>query len=123
MKRSSYRKIKETSRLLEISKKLKTEDMLFLYNNLNAHSRTLISELVYNVLYNTKVLNLSEKTVKKLRKVIYPHKTEFEAIALKTKPELKKNKIMKKQIGGGVFTSLALSLAPVILGLLANKVK
>ena len=97
--------------------------MLFLYNNLNAHSRTLISELVYNVLYNTKVLNLSEKSVKKLRKVIYPHKTEFEAIALKKKPELKKNKIMKKQIGGGVFTSLALSLAPVILGLLANKVK
>ena len=30
---------------------------------------------------------------------------------------------MKKQIGGGVFTSLALSLAPVILSLLANKVK
>ena len=92
MKRSSYRKIKETSRLLEISKKLKTEDMLFLYNNLNAHSRTLISELVYNVLYNTKVLNLSEKSVKKLRKVIYPHKTEFEAIALKKNPELKKTR-------------------------------
>ena len=97
--------------------------MLFLYNNLSAHSRTLISELVYNLLYNTSILNLSEKTVKKLKKVIYPHKKEFEAIALKKTSEFKKNKIMKKQIGGGVFTSLALSLAPVILSLLANKVK
>lgn len=123
MKGKERKRIEETGRLLNIAKRLKNEDMLFLYNNLSSHSRNLMSELVFNVLYNTNALKLPPKSMKRIRKVLSPYRKEFEVIALKETPEPKKNKIMRKQIGRGIITTLVATLAPAIVSLIANSVK
>lgn len=119
MKKSS-RKILETSKLLSICRKLKAPDLLFLYENMRGETRNLFSELVYNVLHNTNSLKLSHAHARKIRKMLLPHKKEFEFLAKSSGSDARKTKIMKKQIGGGVITALVSTLAPIIISLIAG---
>ena len=118
--RKSKKRIHEASKLLSISRKLKGDDLLFLYENMKDDTRNLFSEIVYNVINNTKSLNLSSKHTKKLRKIMLPHKKEFEFLASSTGSNIRKMTIIKKQIGGGVITALVSTLAPIIISLLAG---
>ena len=116
-------RIYEASKLLNISRKLKGDDLLFLYENMKDSTRNLFSEIVYNVINNTGSLKLSSVHTRKLKKIMLPHKKEFEFLAGSTGSDNKKMIIIKKQIGGGVFTALVTTLAPIILSLLASSRK
>lgn len=117
------KKIKNIYRLLKIVRNLKSSDMLFLYENLNQPAKTLLCELIYNVMYNTSCLKLSERQVKHIKKMLSPHKKDFEYIAKRSGTVCKKRRIMKKQIGTGVVTGLLAVLAPIIINLIADKLK
>ena len=116
-------KIKKVSRLLKIVKKIKTDDMLFLFNCLNQQAKDLLSELIYNVLHNTSCFQLSDKEKKKVRRIVQPHKKEVEYIAKKGGVQSKRNRMLRKQIGNGLITGLISVLAPIVAGLIANKIK
>ena len=107
---------------MSISKNLNTSDMTFLYDNLTHKSKRSLSELVYNILYNTDCLHLSKRQLHRIKQILLPHRTDFEYIAKQNGSDHKKRKIMKKQIGSGVFTALVSALAPIIISLIANSV-
>ena len=122
MKKKISKKIQDVSKLMSISKNLNTSDMTFLYDNLTHKSKRSLSELVYNILYNTDCLHLSKRQLHRIKQILLPHRTDFEYIAKQNGSDHKKRKIMKKQIGSGVFTALVSALAPIIISLIANSV-
>ena len=121
--RKSKKRVHEASKLLSISRKLRGADLIFLYENLKEETRNLLSEIIFNVLHNTSSLNLSSSHAKRLRKIILPHKKEFEFLAKRNGSNLKKMRILKKQIGGGAISLLVSTLAPIIISLLASSGK
>ena len=116
------KKMKDVSKLMSISKNLNSSDMSFLYDNLTHKSKHSLSELVYNILYNTDCLHLSKAQLLKIKRILLPHRKDFEYIAKQNGSVPKKKEIMKKQIGSGVFTALVSALAPILISLIANSV-
>ena len=118
------KKLRHTCELLQLIKKLKNvNDVLFLYNNLEKPTKALFFELIFNLLYNKNALCLSSSQTSRLRKIISPHKNEMEYIAKKSGSDVKKKKIMKKQIGNGLIGGIISVLAPVLASIVARQLK
>lgn len=106
---------------LNIIKKLKKEDLLLLFDLMNDHSKNILCESVYNLLYNLKSLKIQDDKKRKIRRILLPHKNDFVNIANHKINHTKKNKLLKKQIGSGVFTSLMAVLVPTLISALSKK--
>lgn len=122
MKKKS-KKIEETSNLLQITKKLRKHQLLFLYENLSSNAKNLLCELMFNILYNKNCLCLSKYQTCKLKRILKPHQKDMEYIARRSNSEKKKEKIIKKQIGSGVLTSAISFLAPILANIVASNLK
>ena len=107
--------------LLTIIKRVRGDDINFLYGNLNEYSKRLLGECVCNLMYNTNNLKLTSNQLCRLRRKMSPYKKEFEYIAKQSGCDKRRGKAVK-QIGGGLFASLAGILIPTIITLL-NKNK
>ena len=95
MKKKS-KKIKETSNLLQITKKLGKHQLLFLYENLSSSAKNLLCELMFNILYNKNCLCLSKYQTCKLKRILKPHQKDMEYIARRSNSENKKEKNNQK---------------------------
>ena len=87
---------------------------------LNSESVDIISEAIYNLLYNEKLNSLlSTSQKRKLRRIIKPNIKSFEDVSKKKVP-LKKRQNKLIQQGGGIGTIL-LTLIPILSSFLSRK--
>ena len=117
---SRRKRMLDVQNLLSIIKTVRGENIYFLYKNLNEYSKNLLGECVNNLLYNTGNLRLNPRQLVRVKKKIAPYRKQFEYIARENGSELRRSKAVK-QIGGGVFTTLAGILIPTIITLLTKK--
>ena len=108
---------------LKILNRSKSDDLVFLFEVINDKSKGMICELVYNVLYNIKALKMSDKKIKRIRKLLQPYKKDFETLANCRISTQKKKKIFRRQVGNGVFSALISALIPAFVSLVANKIR
>ena len=116
----SVGKIKELLILFKyiVSQKSGNKGIAFKY--LNDNSIDIISESIYNLLYNEKLnLTLSQSQKSKLKHIIKPNVRSFEDISKKKVPiKQRRNKII--QNGSGIGTIL-LTLIPILSSFLAKR--
>lgn len=120
MYNNNKKKMIDIMNLLSIIKKLKGDDIIFLYSNLNQYSKDILGECVDNLLHNTNNLKLTQHQLNRVRKKIFPFRKYLEYIAKNGKSQTMRCKAVK-QVGGGVFTSLASLLLPTIISLISKK--
>lgn len=108
--------------ILKILNKLKNkEEMEFFINNLNEKNREYICEIIFNLLYNVNNLNLSKHKISKIKKIIKPIRKDFMSLAEKNVCSNIKHRIIKKQNGKGIFSTLFGILIPSLISSFITK--
>ena len=107
--------------ILKNLKKLNKEEMEFFINNLNEKNREYICEIIFNLLYNVNNLNLSKHKISKIKKIIKPIRKDFMSLAEKNVCSNIKHRIIKKQNGKGIFSTLFGILIPSLISSFITK--
>lgn len=120
MKISKRKKIEENIKFLQMLKNLKKENMKILFNFLNDSSIELVSEMCYNVLFNTNLFK-ERKHLNKLKRHLKHYKQPISILAKKSTSCKRKRKILCNQKGEGLITGLISSVLPLLISLITGK--
>ena len=107
--------------IIEILRKLKKQEMKFFIDNLNEKNREHICEIIFNLMYNLDSFHMSKHKISKIKKLITPMKKDFISLAEKNVCDNTKKRIIKKQNGNGILTTLFGILVPSLISSFIHK--
>ena len=107
------------SSVLRIFKSLDKKDLDYFVKNTNAETLQLFLEVVYNLIFNEKLLNRIED-----KELLISVKSCMKAnrgrwcTVIKSKSEKSKLKFMREQIGSGIISDISSLILPIVLAIL-----
>ena len=107
--------------IIKILRKLKKQEMKFFIDNLNEKNREHICEIIFNLMYNLDSFHMSKHKISKIKKLITPMKKDFISLAEKNVCDNTKKRIIKKQNGNGILTTLFGILVPSLISSFIHK--
>ena len=107
--------------IIRILRKLKKQEMKFFIDNLNEKNREHICEIIFNLMYNLDSFHMSKHKISKIKKLITPMKKDFISLAEKNVCDNTKKRIIKKQNGNGILTTLFGILVPSLISSFIHK--
>lgn len=117
-------KLENVQKLIKLFKKTRYSDLTFVFNSLNDNTKDLLSEVIFNIIYNAEGLHITPRSRAKLQRLISPHKKDFLYISRRASSKHKKrNQIMGNQVGSGLLTLVLGIVAPAIVSLISSAVK